>query len=359
MRPIAFYAPLKTPNHPTPSGDRQIARNVMSALSHAFDTPVVLASELRSFEPKGSVEAQQDLFRRSQTERARILKDLRNAGMWVTYHNYYKAPDLIGPHVSKALGIPYIQIEASRAKSRLSGPWARFAQAAHDASDAADIIFHVTNEDLIALKRDRFGKQRIVELPPFLDRETLPETASCSDPMLVVGMMRHGDKLASYQLIADALHLVRSPNWALRIAGDGEARKDVEALFKPFGDRVEFLGALNPGELVEAYAASSLLFWPGVNEAFGMVYLEAQAAGLPVLAQSRPGVCDVLAPGNYPSIETGKHGLAVELDKLLADDTMRIQLGRDAQNYVRKRHLRPAAVQILQETLGPLIEDVT
>ncbi len=359
MRPIAFYAPLKTPNHPTPSGDRQFARNVMSALSHAFDTPVELASELRSFEPKGNQDAQQNLFQRSQLECTRILEDLPNAALWVTYHNYYKAPDLIGPHVSQALGIPYIQIEASRAKSRLSGPWARFAQAAHDASDAADIIFHVTNEDLIALKRDRFGKQRIVELPPFLDRDALPVPASCSGPMLAVGMMRHGDKLDSYRLIADALHLLHSPNWALRIAGDGDARKDVEVLFKPFGNRVEFLGALSPVELVEAYAISSLLFWPGVNEAFGMVYLEAQAAGLPVLAQNRPGVRDVLAPGNYPSIEAGARGLAVELDKLLADDTMRVQLGRDAQNYVRKRHLRPAAVRILQETLGPLIQEAT
>ncbi len=359
MRPIAFYAPLKTPNHPTPSGDRQIARNLMSALSETFEAPMVLASELRSFEPEGSEEAQQDLFKRAQSERARILQDLPNAGMWVTYHNYYKAPDLIGPCVSKELRIPYIQIEASRAKSRLTGPWAKFAQAAHDASDAADVIFHVTNEDLIALERDRFGQQHIVELPPFLDRDTLPNPASCNGPMLAVGMMRHGDKLASYQLIAEALHLLRSPNWALNIAGDGDARVDVETLFKPFGDRVEFLGVLNPVALAEVYASSSLLFWPGVNEAFGMVYLEAQAAGLPVLAQNRPGVCDVLAPGNYPSIETGARGLAVALDKLLSDDTMRVQLGRDAQNYVRTRHLRPAAVRILQETLGPLIQEAT
>lgn len=359
MKPIAFYAPLKTPNHPTPSGDRQIARNVMSALTNAFNTPVVLASELRSFEPTGNKDAQQRLLEQAQAECRRIPNDLGKASLWVTYHNYYKAPDLIGPHVSKALEIPYVQIEASRAKSRLTGPWAQFAKAAHDASDAADVIFHVTNEDLIALERDRFGDQRLVELPPFLDRDTLPEPSPCSGPILAVGMMRTGDKLTSYQLIADTLRLLKSSNWRLRIAGDGDARAEVETLFDPFGDKVEFLGALTAEELARAYATSSLLLWPGVNEAFGMVYLEAQAAGLPVIAQYRPGVRDVLAPGSYPAIEDGPQGLAAAVDELLSDDDLRIQQGRAAQTYVQSRHLRSAAISIFQDTLKPLLDEAT
>jgi len=359
MRPIAFYAPLKTPNHPNPSGDRQIARNIMSALAEAFEAPIELASELRSFDRKGSEDAQTALIQAAQDECARVLDKMPDAALWVTYHNYYKAPDLIGPVVSKSLGIPYVQIEASRAKSRLTGPWARFAQAAHTASDTADAIFHVTQEDLIALKRDRFGDQRIVELPPFLDRDTVPDPAPCVGPMLAVGMMRHGDKLASYRLIAETLDQLQTPDWALQIAGDGEAREEVETLFQPFGHRVSFLGALTERELVQAYASSSLLFWPGVNEAFGMVYLEAQAVGLPVLAQNRPGVRDVVAPGSLEDVEAGPRGLARRLDGLLADAGLRAELGQAAQRYVVSKHLRPAAVRILQHTLGPLMKDKT
>ncbi|WP_050928161.1 glycosyltransferase family 4 protein [Aestuariivita boseongensis] len=356
MRPIAFYAPLKSPRHPTASGDRQIARNLMAALAQGFERPVTLASELRSFEPKGNADTQRQLMAEAQSEATRVLRDLPDPAIWVTYHNYYKAPDLIGPVVSKRVGIPYVQIEATRAKSRLTGPWADFAEMAHLASDAADVIFHFTGNDRIALERDRCADQQIVELPPFLDRDTMPAASDHSGPMLAVGMMRQGDKLASYRLIAETLSHLRRPDWRLDIAGDGEARVEVQALFAPFGNRVRFLGALSREDLAQAYAKASLLLWPGVNEAFGMAYLEAQAAGLPVVAQDRPGVRDVLVPGVYPTPEEGPAALAKRVDHLLADPELSRKFSEEARAYVQARHLRPAAIGILRNTLGPLME---
>ena len=49
---IAFYAPLKAPNHPVASGDRTMARSFVQALSHAGHE-VSLASRLRTFDAKG------------------------------------------------------------------------------------------------------------------------------------------------------------------------------------------------------------------------------------------------------------------------------------------------------------------
>ena len=49
---IAFYAPLKSPVHPNPSGDRKIAQLFIKALQQA-DFEVELASSLRSFDKKG------------------------------------------------------------------------------------------------------------------------------------------------------------------------------------------------------------------------------------------------------------------------------------------------------------------
>ena len=48
---IAFYAPLKSPDHPVPSGDRQMARLLVAALRHAGHD-VEIASELRSYAAK-------------------------------------------------------------------------------------------------------------------------------------------------------------------------------------------------------------------------------------------------------------------------------------------------------------------
>ena len=63
MSRIAFYAPMKSPNHPVPSGDREMARGVMKALadkSRGYE--VALVSEFRCYDGKGDVAVQKDLF---------------------------------------------------------------------------------------------------------------------------------------------------------------------------------------------------------------------------------------------------------------------------------------------------------
>ncbi|MFY9210699.1 MAG: glycosyltransferase family 4 protein [Aestuariivita sp.] len=357
MKSVVFYAPLKPPTYPTPSGDRQIARNLMQALGHALGGPVTLASELRSHEPKGDPLAQAALAAEAELEIARLSKMPQRPDIWVSYHNYYKAPDLIGPSVSRAFGIPYVLIEASRAQSRLSGGWAGFARKAEDASDAAHVIFHFTEQDRFALERDRVADQQIVALPPFLDRATLPPASACEGAMLAIGMMRAGDKMASYRLIAETLAHLTTRDWQLDIAGDGAASAEIHALFAPFGARIRFLGERTAQQLQGDMANAALLIWPGVNEAFGMIYLEAQAAGLPIAAQDRPGVRDVLPPGNYPAPEEGAKALARQVDILLQDPSLRRTRGQQGRQQAEAQHLLPAAAQRLATVLMPLIGD--
>jgi glycosyltransferase involved in cell wall biosynthesis len=125
---------------------------------------------------------------------------------------------------------------------------------------------------------------------------------------------------------------------------------------RPFGTRVRFLGALKETEMEKAYQRARILFWPGVNEAFGMTYLEAQATGLTVLAQDRPGVRDVLAPGvAYPAPGNGSSALAARLDMLLGSPKMVLHLGQIARSYVGANHLLDRAC----ETLGKTVREVT
>ncbi|NOD77237.1 MULTISPECIES: glycosyltransferase family 4 protein [unclassified Ruegeria] len=357
MARVAFYAPMKSPDSPTPSGDREMARNLIKALAAEGDR-VDLVSDLRIYDKSGDPDLQRTLRGAAVEEAQRLISDLpSDTALWVTYHNYYKAPDLLGPQVCKARGIPYVQLESTRASSRLNGPWAGFAAAAHQACDTADVIFYHTANDLITLERDRFGDQALVELPPFLPQSELPPETNGEGPMLTVGMMRHGDKMASYQILAETLsHL--TGEWLLNIAGDGPARSEVEALMAPFGEKVSFLGQLDRDALQATYEHASLLVWPGVNEAYGMIYLEAQAAGVPLLAQDRPGVRDVLAPATYPSVDTGARGFAIRLQTLLEDASLRHSLGAAARSYVADRHLMPQATARLWATLRPLLKDV-
>lgn len=353
MIPVAFYAPLKSPDHPTPSGDREFARALMKALRLGGFDPH-LASDLRLFDKFGDPDKQRDL----QDQAAASISDLVETGRakgwraWVTYHNYYKAPDLIGPAVCNELGIPYAQVESTRAKKRLDGPWANFAAASEAAADAADVIFYFTHRDAEALRDYAPEGQTLVYLAPFLSEEHLPPVSTRTGPILIVAMMRDGDKLDSYALIAESLAMLEGA-WQVDIAGDGTARAKIEMLMQDFGDKVRFLGQVGAMERAELYRQARLLFWPGVNEAIGLTYLEAQAAGIPVLAQDRAGLRDVISPClPRPHPDDGPKGLANALRSML-DDPVEPQLLRD---HIASHHLLPAAAKTLRDALLGVLE---
>ena len=355
MSSIAFYAPLKPPTHPTPSGDRAVARALLKALGPQAE-PV---SELRVYDGKGNASTQETLIAVAKIEAQNLVEQGRKHGWhaWFTYHNYYKSPDLIGPIVSKALGIPYILLEATRAKKRLDGPWAKFAEFAEAACDHADAILYFTQHDRQALEAYRHNDQQIVYIPPFL-AET--ETVSSRDKpksntILSVGMMRAGAKSQSYTLIAQTLHVLRTPDWQLNIVGDGPARAGIQMLFAPFGKHVTFLDQLDKPAIAALYRNASVFLWPGVDEAFGMVYLEAQAAGLPVIAQDRPGLRDVIAPATRLSAVDKITDMAQDVDQLLNDTAYWQNRSQAGIEHIRQNHLLGAAQKNLMAILAPLI----
>lgn len=359
MKALAFYAPLKSPEHPVPSGDREIAQGIMAALAmNSLGLQVSLASQLRCYDGQGDAHAQQKIRVQANAEVERLLDCAVDWQAWVTYHNYYKAPDLVGAAVSKRLKIPYLLIEASIAKSRLSGPWADFAASADDATRTADVVFYLTERDRIALEKFRPPKQRLVHLAPFLNQAELPVLRSeqaVTNQLLAVGMLRYGDKFASYRLIADALAHLQSPDWQLTIVGDGPARADIESMFAAFGKRVTFTGQLDRSAVAASYRQASVFVWPGVNEAFGMVYLEAQAAGLPVIAQDRAGVREVIA--SPLSLVTGgdPQSFARAIDHTLANPSQYQSMVQAGYEFVRRRHLLDAAARTLSEQLSMVL----
>jgi len=303
MTRLAFHAPMKPPDHPTPSGDRRVARLFVQALRRAGYAPEV-ASTLRSRDGAGDAAVQDARIAEAGREIDRIARDWADAppALWFTYHCYYKAPDLIGPALADRFGIPYVIAEASRAQKRLTGPWAAYAARAEAAMDRADLLLAMTAHDRFALDRDAVNGQRIADFPPFLDPGPAPSPAPRAPAerleLLTVAMMRGADKLASYRALADILRGWEGA-WHLTIIGDGPQRAEVEALFAGFGGRVTLIATLvEPARLREHYERADAFVWPGVNEAYGMVYLEAQAAGTPVVAQDWPGPRSVIAPAS-------------------------------------------------------------
>src|SRR3546814_19795750 len=96
-------------------------------------------------------------------------------------------------------------------------------------------------------------------------------------------MMRPGDKLKSYQILAQELRAIPDIPWQLVVAGDGQARDAVMQAFAwALPERVRFPGLVQPEVMPALYAACDVLVWPPANDAFGMVLREVQAAGIRV-----------------------------------------------------------------------------
>lgn len=365
---IAFYAPLKPPSHPVPSGDRRIARLLLKALRIAgHDVRVV--SAFRAYEGEGERAQQEKIRRRGAAIAARLLRttlERWRPDAWFTYHLYQKAPDWLGPPIARKLGIPYLIAEAAYAPRRSAGRWDAGLAAVAAALRQADTVFLLNPNDAECVAPLLRRRAKVELLLPFLDAEPFRRAGERRDfhrraiarrfhipavpPwLLAVGMMREGDKLASYRLLARALvGLARQP-WRLIVVGDGPARDAVRRAFAPLRRRVHFLGALPASDLAPLYAASDLFAWPAINEAIGMAILEAQAAGLPAVAGAAGATGLVVADG-----ETGRLTPAARpvpfrraVAALLADPASRRSMSDAAVSRTGRRHgIARAAAQL-------------
>ncbi len=86
------------------------------------------------------------------------------------------------------------------------------------------------------------------------------------------------------------------PGTRLAVVGNGPAREALEAQFA--GTNTKFMGYMQGEALSQAYASADIFVFPSALETFGLVVVEAMAAGLPVVASRVGGVRDVVEEGH-------------------------------------------------------------
>lgn len=337
-----------------------MARQLVLALEMAGHE-VRIISELRSF--AASPDLAPEVEHNADRERRRIEQELRDnpwPDLWFCYHPYYKAPDLLGPSICRTFSIPYVTAESSYSFRRNVGHWAKSQQLVLEGIRQARLNICLTERDRAGLVEAE-PHAHCERLLPFIDSE--PFLAEVPKPqagrLVTVAMMREGDKLSSYRALSAALKHLNGNPWTLTIIGDGPQRSQVESLFNGLGkSRVVFLGQCDQAEIARQLARSSIYLWPGHGEAYGLAYLEAQAAELPVIAERLAGVPEVVHDGVTGLLVApgDAQAYADAVRKLLTDEALRTKMAAQARDVVRQQHSISAAAQRLKTLLSQALE---
>jgi glycosyltransferase involved in cell wall biosynthesis len=290
-------------------------------------------------------------------EKKRVVRRFtrNNIDIWFTYHTYYKAPDLLGTYASRKLNIPYVifqGIYATKRRRRLKTLPGFILN--RKALSVARHVFTNKTVDWINLKR-LLPENRLSYLLPGIQpadfqfdgvvRQTLRDQWNVGDDPVVfsAAMFRADVKTEglAWAIRACGELLRRGSSLRLVIAGDGKQRDNLKRLAAgQLGERVLFVGKIPRNEMYRYYSACDLFVFPGIRESLGLVFLEAQACGLPVVAFDNAGVPEAVMDGSTGLLVPAFAARAFEeaIERLLKDSELRRKMGRAAQSYVRQKH---------------------
>jgi len=182
-------------------------------------------------------------------------------------------------------------------------------------------------------------RTRIVRLGADVPGEPAQQKAGAPTLVTVghlVARKRHADVIRALWLLRE-----RQPDLRYLIIGDGPEREPLVRLAAELGvaDRIELTGQLPNEEALERARAANVFVMPSVDEAFGIVYVEAMAAGLPAIgARGEAGPQEISAAGDgLRLVAPGDvEALAAEIEALVAEPEYAKDLGAAARETVKR-----------------------
>jgi glycosyltransferase involved in cell wall biosynthesis len=349
---IAFCTPFKPLTHPRISGDVTIAKDLAYFFQEqGHDVWNVPHISTRNIWKKPYTWGQA-YTTMQQVETA--LLSAEKPDIWFTYHSYYKAPDILGTLAARR-NIPYIIFAPSHAPKRKK-PWSTKAgyYLNKDALQNASHIFANKHRDIECLEQV-VPPENITFIPPGIrttafvrdeserTRNRTKWKANNAVVVLTVAMLRKGTKAEGVEHVIRSCHALATEghNISLVIAGDGEMRAQLESLAQNLlPEKHHFLGVVPTQQLPQLYSSCDIFAFPGINEGLGMVYLEAQSCGLPVVAWDHDGAPQVVND-NVTGIITPSYDMEAftqAIGKLAASPALRANMGIAAATHAAINH---------------------
>ncbi|MEN3283422.1 MAG: teichuronic acid biosynthesis glycosyltransferase TuaC [Solirubrobacteraceae bacterium] len=213
------------------------------------------------------------------------------------------------------------------------------AHAVRRAFSAARLV--LANSAGIEHDARRLGARRTRIVRLGADVPTDPPQHKADVPTLVtvghlVARKRHADVIRALWLLRD-----RQPDLRYLVIGDGPEREPLARLAAQLGvaERVELAGQLPHAVALSRARTANVFVMPSVDEAFGVVYVEAMAAGLPTIgARGEAGPQEIAAAGDgLRLVAPGDvEALAAEIEGLITDSQYAMELGEAARETVRR-----------------------
>jgi glycosyltransferase involved in cell wall biosynthesis len=366
---ISFYAPFKPLGHAHPSGDLVIGTGLFEYLQNRGHQ-LMVASDCRLrwvyWTPWRWPGVLREALRAAG--RARQFRP----DIWLTYHAYYKAPDLLGPSISKHLVIPYVIFQGAFSTKRRKKINTLPGYLLNKKSlCAARHVFSNRRTDLLNLGR-LLPQQDISYVAPGIYPEAFSFDGEAradlrrqwnvgDDPVVVsAAMFRPGVKTDGLGWVIRACGSLfrQGRRFHLVIAGDGTEKEKLHRLAaEHLPQKVTSAGKIARDQMYRFYSAGDIFVFPGIRESLGMVFLEAQSCGIPVVAFRNGGIPEVVRDGEtgllVPMFDSDRFAGAIE--KLLTDTALRRQMGESARTYVREHHDLDNNYEKVEETLETVV----
>lgn len=206
---------------------------------------------------------------------------------------------------------------------------ARLARWDRDTSGRVDR--YVTNSHYVAGRIHRYYNREATVVYPPVDTDFFhPDSAVPEGYALVVSA------LVPYKRIDLAIAACRLAGVPLKVVGEGPERAQLERTAS--GGNVRFLGRRTDEEIRELYRHAAVVLMPG-EEDFGIVPVEAQACGRPVVALGRGGALETVVPGDTGVLvdEPTAEAFAAAIGEAMARRFDTAAIRRHAEGFSRRR----------------------
>jgi glycosyltransferase involved in cell wall biosynthesis len=197
------------------------------------------------------------------------------------------------------------------------------------------VLSESTKRDLVNLF-NRDIQTRIRVIPPGIDAQFYKPDPNQKRERIIL----HCGRLKRYKstdhlLLATKVLIKRRRDFRVVIVGDGDDLPRLKSLARDLGvaDIVDFTGFISEAEKLTLYQKALFLVENSIKEGWGLIVIEANACGTPVISARSPGLIDAVREGktglfyDYGNIEE----LAEKMNFLLDNDKVRDRMGKEGR----------------------------